>query len=312
MTAVRVNPGALASGRMALPTNGGSWISQKGGDNASIKITTPVPTGGNRYDTFMGGTFEDGSAWAFGGIMKKLYMTYYNANQTANSVNGEIRFDVANSNVEASRFNGKSLLDWAYPVGAIYMSVSATSPATLFGGTWERITGRFLLAATDGGAAGGNSNASIAAGNTGGEASHKLTSGESGTTAHGHGNTLAFATPSLSHTVSGGVTSSGSHTIGGGNHYHSLKFSSTGGSGSARAVIDSSGSSHSGNVTYNDGSHSHTVSNHTHTHNISVAAHAAASCTKSGAVSNATAADASSAHNNMPPYLAVYVWKRTA
>lgn len=31
----------------------------------------------------------------------------------------------------------KSLLDLTYPVGAIYMSVVNTSPATLFGGTWE-------------------------------------------------------------------------------------------------------------------------------------------------------------------------------
>lgn len=34
-----------------------------------------------------------------------------------------------------------------YPVGAIYMSVSSTSPASLFGGTWEQIQNRFLLAA---------------------------------------------------------------------------------------------------------------------------------------------------------------------
>ena len=55
-------------------------------------------------------------------------------------------------------------LDNIYPVGSIYMSVNSTSPATLFGGTWQRITGRFLLAATDGGSSG----ASQAAGNTGG------------------------------------------------------------------------------------------------------------------------------------------------
>jgi hypothetical protein len=30
-----------------------------------------------------------------------------------------------------------SVLDTVYPVGAIYLSVSSTSPATLFGGTWE-------------------------------------------------------------------------------------------------------------------------------------------------------------------------------
>ena len=31
----------------------------------------------------------------------------------------------------------------AYPVGAIYISYVSTSPATLFGGTWVAITGRF-------------------------------------------------------------------------------------------------------------------------------------------------------------------------
>lgn len=30
-------------------------------------------------------------------------------------------------------------LDLVYPVGAIYLSVDATSPASLFGGTWEQI-----------------------------------------------------------------------------------------------------------------------------------------------------------------------------
>lgn len=37
----------------------------------------------------------------------------------------------------------------AYPVGAIYLSVNDTDPATLFGGTWERIGGRLPLGADD-------------------------------------------------------------------------------------------------------------------------------------------------------------------
>lgn len=53
----------------------------------------------------------------------------------------------------------------AYPVGAIYLSVNGTDPATLFGGTWERIGGRFLLGADD----------TYTAGSTGGEAEHTLT-----------------------------------------------------------------------------------------------------------------------------------------
>jgi hypothetical protein len=59
----------------------------------------------------------------------------------------------------------QNFLNKIYPVGSIYMSVNSTSPATLFGGTWERIQDRFLLAA-------GNT---YAAGTTGGEATHTLT-----------------------------------------------------------------------------------------------------------------------------------------
>lgn len=40
-----------------------------------------------------------------------------------------------------------TIVDTVYPVGSIYMSVNSTSPASLFGGTWTRIEGKFLLAA---------------------------------------------------------------------------------------------------------------------------------------------------------------------
>ena len=33
-----------------------------------------------------------------------------------------------------------------YPIGSIYMSVNSTNPSTLFGGEWEQIEDRFLLA----------------------------------------------------------------------------------------------------------------------------------------------------------------------
>ena len=59
------------------------------------------------------------------------------------------------------------ICDYIYPVGAIYMSVNNISPAILFGGTWERIKDRFLLAAGD----------DYTAGSTGGEAEHTHTYG---------------------------------------------------------------------------------------------------------------------------------------
>lgn len=42
--------------------------------------------------------------------------------------------------------NSKATLLQCYPVGAIYISTVNTSPATLFGGTWEQIQGTWLVA----------------------------------------------------------------------------------------------------------------------------------------------------------------------
>ena len=63
---------------------------------------------------------------------------------------------------------GENILEKVYPVGSIYMSIAPTNPADLFGGTWERLKDRFLLAAGD----------TYSAGATGGEATHKLTTAE--------------------------------------------------------------------------------------------------------------------------------------
>ena len=56
----------------------------------------------------------------------------------------------------------------AYPVGAIYIATVSTSPASLFGGTWEQLKDRFLLGAGD----------TYSAGSSGGEAAHALTVNE--------------------------------------------------------------------------------------------------------------------------------------
>lgn len=62
----------------------------------------------------------------------------------------------------------RSLLDWTYPVGSIYLSVDATSPAAKFGGTWTPIENLFLYPVPT----------NTAAGLQGGEASHTLTVAE--------------------------------------------------------------------------------------------------------------------------------------
>lgn len=118
----------------------------------------------------------------------------------------------------------------AYPVGAIYLSVTDANPAALFGGTWERIGGRFLLGADK----------TYAAGSTGGEAAHQLTTAEM---------------PS---------------------HNHALdNYNVTGGATSFMSVQANDKRGYSGNV-------------------------------------NTLYTGGNQPHNNMPPYLAVYMWKRTA
>ena len=66
----------------------------------------------------------------------------------------------------------ESLLDWifdrAHPVGSYYWSSDSTNPSKLFGGTWEQVTDRFVLAA----------GSTYKVGATGGAATHTLTINE--------------------------------------------------------------------------------------------------------------------------------------
>ena len=77
----------------------------------------------------------------------------------------------AKTKIEASSINK------VYPVGSIYMSVSSTSPASLFGGTWEQINSRFLLASGEAHDEEGN-HYFYEIGDAGGEINHKLTVNE--------------------------------------------------------------------------------------------------------------------------------------
>ena len=161
--------------------------------------------------------------------------------------------DEAEASNKVVFFGKNSILNLIYPVGSIYMSVNSTSPATLFGGTWERIQDRFLLAA----------GSTYAAGGMDGEATHTLTVDE--LPDHRH----AFTTDSA-----------GSH-----DHRAGYKRKDAYGKG----TIDGQ---HWSN--YNAGE-VRTTSAGAHTH----------SGTTDGA-------GGTQPHNNMPPYLTVYMWKRTA
>ena len=71
-----------------------------------------------------------------------------------------------NSTIDALKPEGTLTLLDAYPIGSIYMSVNSTSPAELFGGTWEEIAGGRVLM---------GQNSTYAAGSTGGATTHTHT-----------------------------------------------------------------------------------------------------------------------------------------
>lgn len=83
----------------------------------------------------------------------------------------------ADPGVEPLKLNGKTLFDFIYPIGSIYITANSTNPSVLFGGYWIQIKDKFLLACGD----------TYAAGSTGGEATHTLTIAEMPSHAHNDG-----------------------------------------------------------------------------------------------------------------------------
>ncbi len=123
------------------------------------------------------------------------------------------------------------IVDLIYPVGSIYMSVNSTSPADLFGGTWEAMpAGRVLLAQ-------GTSEWGVEyqAGSTGGEHEHQLSVGE---------------LPSHNHNVT--VSTSG-------NHAHTFTFVKEYDAGGTEPGSASWRSNQGTKTTEQAGTHTHTV-----------------------------------------------------
>ena len=139
------------------------------------------------------------------------------------------------------------ILDKVYPIGAIYLSTVNTSPATLFGGEWERISDKFLLAG----------DIKWQPGSTGGYADAQL--------------------PTHKHTATGTSSSAGAHTHtinSSGAHTHSMSNIWSNGAGSQSAYMTTSKRVRTTRNTASAGAHTHTMSSsgaHTHPINVTVA-----------------------------------------
>ncbi len=189
----------------------------------------------------------------------------FGLDENGNLVVNSLSCNTINSLSGGGSLNSSAICDLIYPIGSIYMSIDSVSPASLFGGTWERIKDVFLLGAGD----------IYTLGEDGGEAEHVLVQSE---------------IPAHTHDVNGNTGSDGAHThqVRGG-----ANVSSSGKAGlesyashfSSWRTISSSNSN--GNPALSAGAHTHTIS------------------------LTSAATGGSYPHNNMPPFFAVNIWKRT-
>lgn len=193
----------------------------------------------------------------------------------------------------------------AHPVGSLYWSSQNTNPGSIFGGTWQQIKDKFILAAGDtysNGATGGAATITLTTANL---PSHTHTAAENGSHTH---TTVAAG----SHTHSTNTTQRNGANITLSSTINNIYGSDGNGSGTTNVFYSSKvatnefgGATTRGrfnlildvthtHTTTSAGSHTHTVNSAgTHTHTI-------------GATGSGTAV------NKMPPYIVKYCWERTA
>ena len=154
------------------------------------------------------------------------------------------------------------IIDIVHPVGSIYMSVNSTDPSNLFGGTWEQIQDKFLLAA----------GSSYAAGSEGGQASVS------------HAHTMSHTHTEGDLRVAVGATDNNPNNIA----YEASSVGSRGPSTVGAYTITGQSSSSS----------TKTFNHHTRVYGTTE--------------TSSSSSTGSTTISTLPPYLAVYIWKRTA
>jgi hypothetical protein len=168
-----------------------------------------------------------------------------------------------------------------YPIGCIYTTTVSTNPNTVFGfGTWSAYgAGRVLISAGGGysaGATGGSADATLPA------HTHSVTAtGTSGGQSNTHNHSISITDPGHSHSVTAYSSQADAYNLI--SKYSSVSNGVSVGTTSATTGISAT----AGNASQD------------HTHSLSV------SGTSGSAGSSATGA-------NLPPYIVVYMWQRTA
>ena len=200
------------------------------------------------------------------------------------------------------------ILKVIYPVGAIYTSTNSTNPKDMFGfGTWEQIKDTFLLTAGD----------IYKAGNTGGAASHTHSIGHThGVPGVAHTHTSAAHT----HSINGHTHTTGNHTLTIAeipSHTHKATYSASA-VGSGWESYRTGDSTTKGANDYliaptgGGGAHSHGNTGSTSLTTNSTTPGATGSTTPPATTTNSQSTSTSGSTSNLPPYLVVYAWKRTA
>lgn len=216
----------------------------------------------------------------------------------------------------------------AHPIGSYFISSTNTDPGKTYGGSWTRIKDRFIYALGDSGSPG----------DTGGEAN--VTLSLSNLPPHTH--TMG----SHSHDFGSHTHSVPSHTHGLGNHTHGMDHTHTergfracsrenahdyglmyGGDGFNNRVMIDGGQTTTLTATDSYGRELHTGPSETAYLTNKTNTDAATGTTSSGGSGTTGSASGSSglagggntgsagngySHNNMPPYIKAYVWRRTA